>query len=69
MPSDHLLTMQGFAGNGTAAVRIWNLTKEQADEVAKLLGEPVADQVYTVEQLEKATEMIGAVPTVYRDAV
>jgi hypothetical protein len=69
MPSDHLLTLQGFAGNGTAAVRIWNLTEEQAVEVAKLLGEPSTEQVYTAEQLERAYQLIGPVPTAYRDGV
>lgn len=69
MVSDHLLTLQGFAGNGTAAVRIWSLTEEQAVEVAKLLGDPSTEQVYTAEQLETAHRAIGPVPSVYRDGV
>lgn len=64
-----IVTLQGFRDDGNAVVRIWTLDDEQAAAVARLLGEPTSQQVYTVEQLEQAHREIGPVPTVYRDGV
>jgi hypothetical protein len=64
-----IVTYQGFDSSGMAVVRLWFLDEDKVVEVERLLGKPSASQVYTAEQLEKAHKEIGAVPTVYRDAV
>jgi hypothetical protein len=63
-----IVTLQAINDDGTASVRLWFVADGQRSaDVARLLGEPSASQIYTAEQMEQAHASVGPVPTVFRD--
>jgi hypothetical protein len=47
-------------------VQTWTVEAATAAEVARLLGEPEIQQIYTTEQLDAGAEAMGAIPELWR---
>lgn len=60
-----IVPLQHHSDDG-CVVQTWTVEAATAAEVARLLGEPEIQQIYTTEQLDAGAEAMGAIPELWR---